>query len=113
MMTPLRRFNVYVTQPEVKPGCVLRRANIGLLEKKQLVTDHEVGRPVVLTLSCCAVRALSRASSLPSLCRLAMFHVCATVVMDTHGHMAVHLTFTLIHGRHPRQWEPSDVDMRR
>jgi hypothetical protein len=35
---------VYVTQPEVKPGCVLRRANIGLLEKKQLVTDHEVRR---------------------------------------------------------------------
>ncbi|KAK9907591.1 hypothetical protein WJX75_006634 [Coccomyxa subellipsoidea] len=36
-------FNVYVTQPEVKPGCVLRRANIGLLEKKKLVTDREVG----------------------------------------------------------------------
>ena len=36
------RFNVYVTQPEVKPGCVLRRANIGLLEKKKLVTDKEV-----------------------------------------------------------------------
>ncbi|CAL8462936.1 g2470 [Coccomyxa elongata] len=36
-------FNVYVTQPEVKPGCVLRRANIGLLEKKKLVTDKEVG----------------------------------------------------------------------
>ncbi len=33
---------MYVTQPEVKPGCVLRRANIGLLEKKKLVTDKEV-----------------------------------------------------------------------
>ena len=40
------RFNVYVTQPEVKPGCVLRRANIGLLEKKKLVTDKEVN-PVI------------------------------------------------------------------
>ena len=23
-------FNVYVTQPEVKPGCVLRRANVNV-----------------------------------------------------------------------------------
>ena len=38
---------MYVTQPEVKPGCVLRRANIGLLEKKKLVTDHEVRRPAL------------------------------------------------------------------
>ncbi len=41
-LSPACRFNVYVTQPEVKPGCVLRRANIGLLEKKKLVTDREV-----------------------------------------------------------------------
>ena len=38
---------MYVTQPEVKPGCVLRRANIGLLEKKKLVTDHEVRGPAL------------------------------------------------------------------
>ncbi len=35
------RFNVYVAQPEVKPGCVFRRSNISLLEKKRLVTDKE------------------------------------------------------------------------
>jgi len=35
-------FNVYVTQPEVKPGCVVRRANIGLLEQRGLVTGSEV-----------------------------------------------------------------------
>jgi len=35
-------FNVYVTQPEVKPGCVVRRANIGLLEKRGLVSGDEV-----------------------------------------------------------------------
>jgi len=35
-------FNVYVTQPEVKPGCVVRRSNIGLLERKALVTAPEV-----------------------------------------------------------------------
>jgi hypothetical protein len=32
---------VYVAQPEVKPGCVFRRSNISLLEKKRLVTDKE------------------------------------------------------------------------
>ena len=36
------RFNVYVAQPEVKPGCVIRRSNISLLEKKKLVSDKEV-----------------------------------------------------------------------
>ena len=35
-------FNVYVSQPEVKPGCVFRRSNIGLLEKKALVSRAEV-----------------------------------------------------------------------
>ena len=33
---------MYVAQPEVKPGCVFRRSNISLLEKKKLVTDKEV-----------------------------------------------------------------------
>jgi Protein of unknown function (DUF3172) len=36
-----RRFNVYVTQPEVKPGCVLRRSNYNVLEKRKLVTKDE------------------------------------------------------------------------
>ncbi|GFR41191.1 hypothetical protein Agub_g1861 [Astrephomene gubernaculifera] len=35
-------FNVYISQPQVKGGCVLRRSNVGLLEREQLVTPHEV-----------------------------------------------------------------------
>ncbi|PNW85127.1 hypothetical protein CHLRE_03g172900v5 [Chlamydomonas reinhardtii] len=35
-------FNVYISQPQVKGGCVLRRANVGLLEREQLVTPHDV-----------------------------------------------------------------------
>lgn len=34
-------FNVYVTQPEVKPGCVLRRANMYLLEDRNLVNTKQ------------------------------------------------------------------------
>ena len=30
-------FNVYITQPEVKPGCVLRRSNWAVLESRSLV----------------------------------------------------------------------------
>lgn len=61
-----RRFNVYVAQPEVKPGCVLRRANIGLLEKKKLVTDKEVSVCIVqpgtaLFTMTCLLRAISTA----------------------------------------------------
>jgi hypothetical protein len=35
-------FNVYVSQPEVKPGCVLRRANFNVLESRGLVDGQEV-----------------------------------------------------------------------
>jgi len=35
-------FNVYTTQPVIKSGCVLRRANVGVLERESLVTQHEV-----------------------------------------------------------------------
>lgn len=35
-------FNLYVTQPEVKPGCVLRRSNFSVLEREKLVTDKQV-----------------------------------------------------------------------
>ncbi|KAG1663400.1 hypothetical protein FOA52_011678 [Chlamydomonas sp. UWO 241] len=35
-------FNVYVTQPVIKSGCVLRRANVGLLEREGLVEAKEV-----------------------------------------------------------------------
>jgi len=34
-------FNLYVSQPEVKPGCVLRRSNFGVLEREGLVTEKE------------------------------------------------------------------------
>jgi hypothetical protein len=33
----LNPFNVYVAQPEVKPGCVLRRSNWGVLERSNVV----------------------------------------------------------------------------
>ncbi|GLC35722.1 hypothetical protein PLESTB_000487500 [Pleodorina starrii] len=35
-------FNVYISQPQVKGGCVLRRANVGLLEREKLVKPHDV-----------------------------------------------------------------------
>ncbi|KAL4858790.1 hypothetical protein ACK3TF_001181 [Chlorella vulgaris] len=35
-------FNVYVSQPEVKPGCVLRRANVNVLERRGLVDGSQV-----------------------------------------------------------------------
>jgi hypothetical protein len=35
-------FNVYVAQPEVKPGCVLRRSNVRELESRNLVDSKEV-----------------------------------------------------------------------
>lgn len=38
----LNPFNVYVSQPEVKPGCVLRRANVNVLEQRKLVNPNEV-----------------------------------------------------------------------
>jgi len=35
-------FNVYVAQPEVKPGCILRRSNFSVLEGRKLVSREEV-----------------------------------------------------------------------
>ncbi|KAF5843724.1 hypothetical protein DUNSADRAFT_8239 [Dunaliella salina] len=35
-------FNVYTAQPVIKSGCVLRRANVGVLEREKLITQHEV-----------------------------------------------------------------------
>lgn len=37
-----RSFNVYVSQPEVKPGCVLRRSNVNVLESRGLVDGAQV-----------------------------------------------------------------------
>lgn len=33
---------MYVSQPEVKPGCVLRRANFNVLERRGLVDGQQV-----------------------------------------------------------------------
>lgn len=38
----LNPFNVYVTQPSMRPGCVLRQNNWSLLEQKQLVSSDQV-----------------------------------------------------------------------
>lgn len=38
----LNPFSVFVTQPAMQPGCVLRRANITLLEQKRLVTGEQM-----------------------------------------------------------------------
>lgn len=35
-------FNVYIAQPVVKSGCVMRRANTGVLEREALVSKREV-----------------------------------------------------------------------
>ncbi|MBR8826873.1 MAG: DUF3172 domain-containing protein [Gomphosphaeria aponina SAG 52.96 = DSM 107014] len=35
-------FNVFVTQPSMQPGCVLRRNNWSILEKQGLVTSQQV-----------------------------------------------------------------------
>ena len=37
----LNPFNIYVAQPEVKPGCVLRRSNWSILEREKLVTGDQ------------------------------------------------------------------------
>ncbi len=38
----LNPFNVFVTQPSMQPGCVLRRNNWSILEKQKLVNSEEV-----------------------------------------------------------------------
>jgi hypothetical protein len=38
----LNPFNVYVTQPTMRPGCVLRRNNWAILEQRKLVTSDQV-----------------------------------------------------------------------
>ena len=37
----LNPFNVYVAQPEVKPGCVLRRSNWSVLERENVVSTAQ------------------------------------------------------------------------
>lgn len=38
----LNPFKVFVTQPKMKPGCVLRTNNWGLLEQQKLVSHEQV-----------------------------------------------------------------------
>jgi hypothetical protein len=38
----LTPFSVYLTQPSMQPGCVLRRANWAILEQKNLVNSEQV-----------------------------------------------------------------------
>jgi hypothetical protein len=38
----LNPFNVYVTQPKMRPGCVLRQNNWSILEQKGLVNSEQV-----------------------------------------------------------------------
>ncbi|MBD2089848.1 DUF3172 domain-containing protein [Microcoleus sp. FACHB-1515] len=38
----LNPFNVYVSQPSMQPGCVLRSNNWAILERPNLVTDQQV-----------------------------------------------------------------------
>ncbi len=38
----LNPFNVYVAQPSMRPGCVLRSNNWAVLEQKKLVTSEQV-----------------------------------------------------------------------
>ena len=38
----LNPFNVYVTQPTMEPGCVLRRNNWSILQQRKLVTNEQV-----------------------------------------------------------------------
>lgn len=38
----LNPFNVYVTQPSMRPGCVLRKNNWSILEQQRLVSDQQV-----------------------------------------------------------------------
>jgi hypothetical protein len=38
----LNPFNVYVTQPSMRPGCVLRKNNWSILEQQRLVSNQQV-----------------------------------------------------------------------
>ena len=42
LFVSLNPFNVYVTQPSIRPGCVLRTNNWAILEQRKLVTSEQV-----------------------------------------------------------------------
>ena len=57
-------FNVYVSQPEVKPGCVLRKSNTAILEKKGIISQTEAASCKRNMNRCVRVISLSLARSL-------------------------------------------------
>lgn len=59
------RFNVYVAQPEVKPGCVLRRSNVRVLESRKLVSSEEVSHGFY---DCCQCMLAATARVVAMLC---------------------------------------------
>lgn len=42
LFVTLNPFNVYVSQPSMRPGCVLRSSNWALLEQRKLVNNDQV-----------------------------------------------------------------------
>lgn len=42
LFVTLNPFSVYVTQPRMQPGCVLRRNNWSILERQELVSSEQV-----------------------------------------------------------------------
>ncbi|BAZ81769.1 MAG: DUF3172 domain-containing protein [Sphaerospermopsis kisseleviana] len=42
LFVTLNPFNVYVAQPSIRPGCVIRQNNWAILENKRLVTSDQV-----------------------------------------------------------------------
>ncbi|WP_066377370.1 MULTISPECIES: DUF3172 domain-containing protein [unclassified Anabaena] len=42
LFVTLNPFNVYVAQPSMRPGCVLRQNNWAILEQRKLVTSDQV-----------------------------------------------------------------------
>jgi hypothetical protein len=42
LFVTLNPFNVYVAQPSMRPGCVLRQNNWAILEQRKLVTSEQV-----------------------------------------------------------------------
>ncbi len=41
LFVTLNPFNVYVSQPSMRPGCVLRQNNWAILEQRKLVTSYQ------------------------------------------------------------------------
>jgi len=40
----LRPFNVFVTQPSIEPGCVLRQSGMAILQQKNLINSKEMNQ---------------------------------------------------------------------